>query len=248
MDLRLYLSVLWRFRLLVAAGTVLAVALAILSVASVTFDGGRPRLDYREPLIYQSTTTLFVTEEGFPWGRTVVGQDALMFDRDGRITPTKPSASPGRFADLAVLYAQLATSDPVRALMARRGPISGAVTATPVASEDGTLPLISLAAAAPTPNAAVTTADRAAKALLQFIRREQVRNGIDPEDRVVVTVIQRPTPATVLVPRKLTRPVFLFLAVMTAVLGLAFVLENIRPRVRPLAAAVDAPTPARRSA
>ena len=47
--------------------------------------------------------------------------------------------------------------------------------------------------------------------------------------------------AALVAPRKLTRPIFIFLAVMIAALGLAFVLENLRPRVRPVAAEPEKP-------
>ena len=47
-----------------------------------------------------------------------------------------------------------------------------------------------------------------------------------------VEVVRQPQAPTLLVPRKKTRPVIVFLAVAIATFGLAFILENIRPRVR----------------
>ena len=49
--------------------------------------------------------------------------------------------------------------------------------------------------------------------------------------------------------RSKTVPIVVFLTVMLAVIGLAFILENLRPRVRPVADVADrqeAPRPVRR--
>ncbi len=49
--------------------------------------------------------------------------------------------------------------------------------------------------------------------------------------------------------RSKTVPIVVFLTVMLAVIGLAFILENLRPRVRPVADVSDpqaAPRPVRR--
>ena len=61
MDLRLFSRVVWRFRLLVGLGFLLALALAVLSLARVSFADG-PHLTYRKPTIWSSVTTLLVTQ------------------------------------------------------------------------------------------------------------------------------------------------------------------------------------------
>ena len=65
MDLKLFVSVLWRFRLLVAMGILLAVSLAMLSMVRVGTDG----IAYRQTELWSSTTRLGVTQRGFPEGR-----------------------------------------------------------------------------------------------------------------------------------------------------------------------------------
>src|SRR5688572_29756916 len=114
-DIQLYLRVLWRFRLLVAAGFTLAVVLALLSFARVSFENGLgpPKLTYREQEKWVSYSTLYVTQPGFPWGYSVIKQpdpDEQLETRTKQIAPE--FADPTRFASLAVLYAYLATSDP----------------------------------------------------------------------------------------------------------------------------------------
>ena len=65
MDFQLYGRVIWRFRLLVVVGFLVASAFAVLSVARVSSDG----VSYRQQELWSSTTRLGVTQVGFPWGR-----------------------------------------------------------------------------------------------------------------------------------------------------------------------------------
>ena len=115
MDLGLYLRVLWRFRLLVAIGILLSAGLGILSQARVELDGGIPQLSYRTPLTWASTSTVLITEKGFPWGASSL-QDLEALQRGER--PRGPQyTDPGRFTQLGLLYARLAKSDDVRAAL-----------------------------------------------------------------------------------------------------------------------------------
>ena len=224
MDLRLFASVLWRFRLLVALGAVLAVALASLAMVSVTTHG----IKYRQAELWSSTTRLGVTQRGFPEGRLFAGsatpEDAARLGI--------PVADPNRFNTLAVLYAELATSDPVRRLMRQEGPINGTIVATPVVVGENRvmLPFMDVVAIATTPRGAVRLAQRTASALTTFIERQQLANDVPTADRVVVEQIVRPKAPEVFQPRSKTMPIVVFLAVMLATVGLAFLLENMRPR------------------
>ena len=92
----------------------------------------------------------------------------------GRAAPNETSpqsggqiADPNRLNSLAVLYAELATGDPVRALMLRDGPIGGKIVATPVTVGDNhfMLPLVDLMAIAASPRRAMALAARGATAL-----------------------------------------------------------------------------------
>ena len=73
MDLKLHLGVLWRFKFLIAAGLVLAVVLAVLSVMRVSFQGTTPTLTWRGVEIWTSNETLLVTQSGFPIGQSEPG-------------------------------------------------------------------------------------------------------------------------------------------------------------------------------
>lgn len=224
MDLRLYARVLSRFKVILALGLVAALALATLSLIRVSTRG----ISYRQSEIWSSTARLLVTQAGFPEGR-LYGQAPV-----SAVPPKTPVVDPGRFNNLAVLYAQLATSDSVRALMRREGPIRGEIIATPVVGggEFKTpLPMIDLTALSTSRVGAIRLAERAADALTRYIQKEQQASEVPTADRAVITPVVRARRATLYRPRPKTMPIVVFLAVMFTTVGLAFLLENLRPRV-----------------
>lgn len=225
MDFGLYARVLWRFRLLVLVGLVLAASLAMLSLVRIGTDG----VTYRQSELWGSSTRLLVTQTGFPEGR-LYGQAPTDVTQ-----PNGPIVDPGRFNNLAVLYSQLATSDPVRKLMRSDGPITGEIIATPVVGggEFKTqLPMIDLTAISTSPRSAVKLAQRSAGALTTYIRDQQQASRVPVADRAVIQTVVRPGRVELFQPRSKTMPIVVFLAVMFVAVGLAFILENLRPRVR----------------
>jgi hypothetical protein len=219
MDLQLYLRVLWRFRLLVVVGFLLAFALAFLSFVNVSFRDGKPGFSHREARLWESRASLWVTREGFDAGRAT------------------SEGGTGDFSGRAALYAGLAQSDAVREIMREEGPINGAleVSTSYDSRRRSSLPFIVISAFAASPATAQSLAGRQMDALIQFIEDQQAADRIPPSQRVVLQVLRQPGPAALVADRSLTRPIVIFLTVMIAVLGLAFILENLRPRVRPVA-------------
>lgn len=221
MDLGVFFRVIWRFKIVVAIGFVLALTLAALSLARVDFKGGSPSVSHRQQEQWQSYTTLIISPRGFPWGRSVF---SLNFD-------------PSRFATLATIYANLAQSDAVKRIMVRDWNIRhAAIQAQPVLSTSNNssalpLPLMTIGATTSSARSSTAAAERATSAFLDFLRAEQSDNGIPTDKRVVVSEIKHATPPVLLKGRSKTTPVAVFLAVMIAFVGLAFVLENLRPRV-----------------
>jgi hypothetical protein len=227
MDFRLYARVLWRFRLLVACGFLLALVLASLSIVRVSGDG----LAYRQTELFSSTARVGVTQSGFPWGRLF----ALEQTEDNQPQDLGiPVADPNRLNNLAVLYAELAMSDPVRKLVRQQGPMRGEIIATPLVRGDNRimLPLIDLTAISDSRRGAMALASTTARALEAYVREQQAANEVPPADRVVINEVMRPKGALVYQPRSKTMPIVVFLAVMLATSGLAFLLENARPRTR----------------
>jgi hypothetical protein len=229
MDLSLYGRVLWRFRWLVLLGLILAVFLAVLSVAKISSHG----VSYRKPAIYQSSTTLLLTQNGFPWGRT-------MFPGTNSLGVSSEFADPTRFSSLTDLYSQFANSDEVRELMLQAGaPLTWSVEATPVqaTSSTGILPVISLAGRADTPSGAIRATQIGRLAFLKYVTDQQNLANIPKSQRIDIQVLQQATPPSVVQPHKKTLPIVVFLAVMSATIGLALILENLRPVPRPVAIA-----------
>ena len=254
MDLQLYIRVLWRFRFLVLGGLILAFLLAFASIARIDFGGGTPSVKYRESEKWVSVGTLLVTEKDFPLGRSVFEEEVPPVGIDRPQTYTPNFAPSTRFIDLANTYAELVTGDAVREIMLRDGPIRGIVEATPLVATNGSdapLPMVSIRGLASTPEGAMLVAQRANKAFAAFLNIQQNRGGIPSSERAVLTQVRQPSPATtvMLEGRSKTVPIVVFLTVMLAVIGLAFILENLRPRVRPVADVTDrqeAPRPVRR--
>lgn len=225
MNLQAFLPVVWRFRLLVGLGFVLALFAAILSLASVSFAGG-PHLSYRKPTTWQSVTTLMVTQRtgGAAYRGVIPTKDN---------TPTIGDID--RFTTLAAVYSELANSDIVRAMALRGTDIkSGKLLAIQLVTPTGEgLPYINLAGLADSSKDAAEVATRGTRALQHYITQQQVESNIPAADRVALQITSEPQPATVAAGHKKTLPIAVFLATMILVLGLAFVLENLRPAVRP---------------
>lgn len=230
MDLRLFGRVLWRFKLLIAVGVLVASALAVVSFVRVGPNG----LQYRQTELWSSSTRLLVTQQGFPWGRLLALDPSLDPAVEARRLGI-PLADPNRLNTLTILYAELATSDPVRRLLRRNGPIRGKILATPVVVQDGryTLPLIDLTAIATSRRRAMTLAEQSATAFRTYLTEQQRANEVPDADRVVVQEVVRPRRAEIYRGRSQTMPLVIFLAVLFASVGLAFLLENARPRVPP---------------
>ena len=233
MDFRMYGRVLWRFRLIVAAGFVVALLLATLAVVRIGPGGVR----YRHSELYSTTMRLLVTQRGAPEVRLYAQRPVTSSSpAPESADPTIPVADPNRFNTLALLYAQFATSDPVRRLTLSKGRIPGQIIATALRDSDSgvMLPLIDLTAIATSPANSVALARNSAAALDGYVQDEQRANKVPVSDRAMLRTIVAPKPPQVYQPRSKTMAIVVFLAVMLATVGVAFVLENLRPRVRVL--------------
>jgi hypothetical protein len=233
-DLGRFLSVVWRFRVLLAVGLLFATFIAMASLARVTVDGVKPNVSYREQESWTSASTLFITQSGFPWGRAIL-DDMITVDAKGAEPVTIPRyGDAGRYSGLAALYAELAKSDGVQAAIMKNSRPGEYVEPMVVQTPSQTaLPLMTLKAFGPTPESAMDVAQRASKAFRRFLDREQALNGIPSEKRIKVVVTQRATNPELFQKRSIVRPVFLFLLINIGFLALSFALENLRPRVQP---------------
>lgn len=229
MDISLYARVIWRFRFLVALGFVAACGLATLAVAQVDFKGGTPTLTYRKHELWMGSQKLLITQKGVPWGRLslpTTSGNTQSSSRSGQVF-----ADPSRLASLAPFYAQLANS----AAIQRFFPI-GSVKATPVVDNStayaNVLPILQFNAFAFTPQKAESLAQSAARLFKNYVTKQQASASIPQGQRVLLQPLTDTMPPLLVQPRKKSLAIVAFVTIMIATLGLAFILENLRPRER----------------
>jgi hypothetical protein len=231
MDLGLLARVIWRFKHLAAAGFALAIVLAVLSTASVSFPGGRLTLTYRNPVIYTAQARILATQSGFPWGRTV-----LPASPQSPVPNTRNPgyADPSRFSTLATFYAQLVNGDQIQRQVVRpqlKQLLFGAVEIDHTNNE--ALPFVDITSFAPSPVVARRLAENGTRALQSLVSAQQTKANIPDDQRVLLQVLQQPTKVRVAEPRKKTIPIVVFMTVLIATLGALLALENLRPGVAP---------------
>jgi len=219
-DIALYARVLWRFKFLVLGGIVLGVALAVLSMAKVTFAHGKPALKYRTPPTYASFATVLINSgKGFPWGSAV------------------GASGTGALDSLSIFYSHLASTDPVKQRLHLLPGESAGMLVSPVldASQGAcciTLPMLSIEGYAQTASLAIDVARRGTQAFIGYISERQQAARIPASQRVSLQVLNPAIGAVVISKRKKTVPILVFGLVLAAAVGLAFLLENLRPSVR----------------
>lgn len=237
MDLRLYLRVIWRFRVIVGLGLILACALAFFSYAKLSFKGGSPKVSYRQSETYQATSLVFLTQKGFPYGYTVLPYTVSGSQAKGAPPNYVPKyAAPGTFTQLAFYYTPFVQSDAFLKLLRQRTHVPGVVQAHTII--DPTLrqaiPYIDVVGFSSTSAGAVALANAGSATFAQYIVDQQNANRVPPKQRVEVQVVSTAQTAVVSTGRKKTTPIVVFLTVLLAAIGLSFVLENLRPRIREL--------------
>jgi hypothetical protein len=219
MDLPLQLRVIWRFKFLVAGGFMLAVALAVLSVAKVS--PSAPHFQFRQNQVWADDVTLLVSPQRFLWGSE------------------NPTADPATFGQLATIYANLATSDAVKQIVLGGGPVDFAkepmlATVVPYSyqsSNSPPLPFITIEAQGATKARVTELVARESKAFLRYLATLQAQSEIPKAQRAQISIVKGDQ-IRLLKPRSKTVPIMVFALVIIATLGLAFLLENLKPRVR----------------
>ncbi len=242
MDLRLYARVAWRFKWLVATGFVCACGLAFLSLYKI--DSKAPHgYTYRSLETWTAQDRLLVSQQGFPWGSSQ--------------SLNQIGTQPGSYSTLAVTYVNLAMSNPVLAMVRKRWKpydvkhdsyLASPVLVQPWNGNSPPLPFIDIIATSTTAGRAKQLADVASSSFIDYIRQLQGRSSIPADDRVSVTVVRSVDVPTLVKGHSKTLPIVVFLTVMMGFFGLSLVLENLRPRTKPITLE-EAPAPSvRRSA
>jgi formate-dependent nitrite reductase membrane component NrfD len=130
----------------------------------------------------------------------------------------------------ATLYAQIVNSDVVRLPVLRKGPLGGTYLASAVSggSTVGPLPIIEIDSTSTNPYSATRLARNLTNQFLSYLITSQATTR--RSQRIHGQVITQPLRAVVTQGRKFTIPIVIFLSILVVALGLAFLLENLRPR------------------
>ena len=157
--------------------------LAVTSYARVDFSGGTPALTAKADEVWLSASTLFVTQDGFPWGRTIFDETVEVGGTGGdgeEPTQIPRFGDPGRYSGLATLYVELAKGDEVRRSFRAKAPPGVAYQPEVVKSSDGgsVLPMIYMKGFGPTAELAEAAANIAAQEFQRYLASEQVQARI----------------------------------------------------------------------
>jgi hypothetical protein len=237
MDLEHHIRVWWRWRALLGAGLLLAVTVAVLVTFKPTFSGG-PDLKWRGSATYTSTSRLFVTQPGFPWGRATLPGLAPGGVADPAVKG-ESFATPDRFANLALVYSYIAQSDLIRKLISPEPLVDQITVSTPsIPGSSDPLPLLEIAAKATEPRDAQRLNEGAIEALRGYLNTELDANSVKAQDRVQLQVLNPPLAGELTGGRSMTLSFVAFLLEIVAALFLVYVLETLR-RGRADAATAD---------
>lgn len=223
MDIRLFARVIRRFRVLVVIGLLLAASLAFLSYFKVDSHG---HVSYRGEEIWQAQARLLViprttTSAAIPGPNTVaeaqVFSAAVNSDSVTRLTLENLRSSGGQLGSGGIHPPMGVVAEPAYNAQAQQS-----------------LPIIVVAATAGTQRDAALLANASANALSKYMVDQQRTTGVAPSQQVRTQWLNEALPQAAIVasPRSKTRPILVFVLVITAMLVLIMILENIRPRLR----------------
>ena len=145
-------------------------------------------------------------------------------------------------------YPYIIEGDDVRALRERLfGPLEGEVqasaigaTTTPNRQEPGRLPFIQLVASSDSPQHAIDLAQQTAEAFIRYVRQQQVRRDIRPEQRLIIEQLRGPDRTFQTGGTSMNLPLLIFVALVAVAVAVAYLLDRLFP-LRPdaVGAAVD---------
>jgi len=187
---------------------------------------------------WSAESSIFVTQTGFPWGRVTLGDATVpglpSTDTSQQDNSKTPFADPARFANLALLYANLAQSDEVRGTLPGHPSRDQIEPRVLDATGGGTsfLPIIKLTVFAGSADGAVTLNKKAIASLRDYIERNQRQT--DPptpaNERIRLDVINEPVGAALVSGYSLAIPMLVLLLCVLGAVAAAHILENLRPR------------------
>lgn len=211
-------------------------AFGLILAQLATFRPGT--LTPRRPAEWTSTSTLLVTQTGFPWGRAALPSaaqpgSALVPLSAVRNPKSLNFADPNRFSSLAVFYAALLESNPIRSMIPGGYPdgavLAAAGTAGTSPGSSSVLPMIVLNTTAAGRAASLQLNEQTVRALERYLTEQQDANNVPANDRVQVAILNQP------VQRRssksgVTTGVGIILLVLLGTLAVAYLHDNATGR------------------
>jgi hypothetical protein len=233
-DITQHLRVIRRWHRVLVASAILGTVLAGLFLFKVSPSG----VEFRRPEKWESTSTLLVTQRGFPWGRTTLpGTDGA--DAPPATAATDPAAAakagaagtsfanPQRLSLLAIIYSFISQSNAIDQVGTPLPP-GGQVTAQELSNQSsGSLPLFKLTTSAQTGAAADKLNVERTRALIKYLGDQQNANQVPSGQRVQVSVLNRPFASRIASHGAMLGAAILFLA-LAAGLAACYLLESLR--------------------
>jgi hypothetical protein len=236
MNLERHLRVLWRYKIVVAVGCIIAIALAVFA----SFQMGSGGLQRRGTETWSSTSQVLVTQKGFPWGRVTLPA-ATTQAAGGTGTPAATNdgtdgqdhiqyADPNRFVNLALLYSVISYSDQVRNKLPGhpRADQIQAMLLDPTNSGQSYLPIISLTTSATTPDAAVKLNNAVFGGLRDELSGQQKAANIKDSERVLLSQLSKPAKPALVQGYSMTSSLLAFILCIVSTLALVHILEGLR--------------------
>jgi hypothetical protein len=168
----------WRYSWLLLTALA-AITLVFFSLFQIGLNPS-PHVSFRQQNVWQSTETLVVVGSGFPASPS-------------RVPGPSPPSSNLRLTSLTSLYAQLATSPPLRALVLKNGPLHGRYDVAATQTDTGTPPpLLRIEGQAASPAQATRIAARVSRTLRGYINQQQTIAHIPQIQRIQLVSITAP--------------------------------------------------------
>jgi hypothetical protein len=232
-ELERHLGVFWRHRRLLGIAALLGLVLAFVAAFKV------PEMKRRGDTIYSSSSTVMVTQPGFPWGRVVLpGSASVPESTDTPTTEESASksdnqidfADPSRFSNLATVYTILAQSDAIRSRLKQKVK-PGQITAAPLdvnGRGDQFLPMVNITTTGKTAGAAFDLNSATIKALNDYLVEQMDASDVPRRQRVELTTINKPSGPILVEGPSFAPPMLAFLLAMIAGVSVCYILENFK--------------------
>ena len=234
MELERHLGVFWRHRRLLAITVLLGFSLAFVAAFKV------PAMKRRGDTVYSSTSTVMLTQPGFPWGRVVLPGTAAVTDSTDTPTAGDKSTStndnkidfgdPSRFSNLATVYTILVQSDAIRSRLKQKLKPEQ-ITAAPLdvnGRGDQFLPMVNITTTDKTSGAAYDLNSKTIKALDDYLNEEMDAGDVPRRQRVELQTINKPSAPLMVDGPSFAPPMMAFLLVIIAGISICYILENFK--------------------